>query len=389
MKLWTSTFIRLMFVYFLLFFNMQTILATLPTHAKLSFLSNDFMLSLITGIFALSAIGGRLLAVLLLRRVRRPLLLSISILIVGMSTLAYGITESMMTLLFIRACHGVGFGIGSTIIPTMVTEIIPRHRMGEGIGIFGTTTMIAMAAGPPVGLFVMNQMSINSLVMLSAAAAILILPFILYKQTSKSVELKPKSIASASQKAIFGKLFIPLTLNVLASVTLGSIIGFLVLYGSSEAFDRIGLFFLVNFVAILISRVGTGRLLDQKGHNGILLIGASLLIGGLLVLSFPLSFSTVMLSAFLYGLGFGSVQPALQTWMLRTIEAKNHSTVNMMFYNSVDLGIAAGTMCLGVVASLTSYGFMYGFTASAMVMFLAILGIQMAREKRSQTKQAA
>ena len=235
----------------------------------------------------------------------------------------------------------------------------------------------------------MNQMSMTSLVLISAAAAIMMLPFISYKQTVKPVGPKPAPIAPTSQKAILGKLLIPLTLNILASVTLGSIIGFLVLYGNSEGFERIGLFFLVNFIAILISRISAGRLLDRRGHNGILLVGAGLLMAGLSVLALPLSLATVMLSAFLYGLGFGSVQPTLQTWMLRAIEADSHSTVNMLFYNSVDLGIAAGTMCLGVVASLTGYGFMYGFTASLIVIFLTILGIQMTRKKHTQTKQAA
>lgn len=383
MPLWTRAFFGLTFAYFLLFLNMQMMLAALPLYARQHFQASELAVSLITAVFSLSAIGGRFLTMAILNHVSRKTLLFLSILIIGSTTLAFGSAGSITAILLIRFCSAVGFGIASTVIPTWVTEAIPSRRMGEGIGIFGMSTMVAMAVGPSVGLFLLNGSGFLELTVFSSAIALFMLP-VLWLRTRVPPN---RSIPVEKRPAGLKKIVVPIALNIMVSITQGSIFGFLVLYGQEESFTGIGIFFLVKFFAIVVSRFGTGRILDRKGHGGLLPVGACLIIAGLIVLSYPLQVWTVVLSALLYGLGLGSLQPALHTWMLKQADEQSHGTANGMFYNAIDFGIAVGALGLGAVASYTGYGAMYGYGAASMAAFFLILAPQAIRARRKRAPQ--
>lgn len=108
----------------------------------------------------------------------------------------------------------------------------------------------------------------------------------------------------------------------------------------------------------------------------------------MLILSFTTTLPLLILSALLYGLGFGAIQPTLQAWMLRTSKPEQYGAANSMFYNSMDFGVAVGAVLLGAIASGTDYAVMYRYSAGFMGMFLAFyLTVQMAkRTRRSKRK---
>src|SRR5690606_35899133 len=87
--------------------------------------------------------------------------------------------DSIIPLLLLRALYGLGFGIGSTIIPTLVSNIIPTKRMGEGIGYFGLSTSLAMSVGPAIGLSIMKQQGFSTLALVGAGAILFIFPMLL------------------------------------------------------------------------------------------------------------------------------------------------------------------------------------------------------------------
>lgn len=393
-KLWTKSFILLTLSSLLLFLNLQMLLSTFPAYVKQAFQASDLGASLVISVFAATAIVARLLTSYFIRRINRNIILCIGLAIAALNTGLNIVAPSVNTLLIMRAGYGFGFGIASVIIPTIVSQVIPSRRMGEGIGYFGLSTSLAMSVGPMIGLNIFNQYGFDSLALLGTVAVILIYPilFILrghiavHRDTRQAVqEEKSFKHAENSKKAMPMTLLLPALLNVILSITYSGILSFIALFGQELQLSQVGLFFLFNAMSILIIRPISGKIFDRKGPASVLIPACISIIISMLVLSFTSSMLMLIISALLYGLGFGSIQPTLQAWMLNTTPKEQHGTANSMFYNATDVGVAVGALLLGAIASATSYAVMYRYSAASMILFIIIfVAVRMIAGRRAK-----
>jgi len=380
-KLWTTSFVALTLSSFLLFLNLQMLLSSFPIYIKNEFHTGNLAVSLGTSLFALSAIVTRFITVALIRRISRGALLYTGLTIAGVVTLIYLTAGNAGSLLAMRVANGVGFGMASTIIPTLVSQIIPGNRMGEGIGYFGLSTSLAMSIGPVVGMNIINNYGFSPLAIIGAAVVMLAVPILLLtrsvprdwqKQVQSNSRLQAKSHTQGARLPYNRKLFFPALLNVMLAITYSGLLSFIALFGEAVHLGQVGLFFLFNVITIVIIRPISGRIFDSKGHAAVLIPAAICVIISMVVLSFTTAMPMLILSALLYGLGFGAIQPTIQAWMLRSGTPEQHGMANSMFYNSTDVGVAAGSIILGAIASASSYTAMYRYSAGFMVLFLVI-----------------
>lgn len=383
-QLWSKSFISLSIGAFLLFLNLQMLLSTFPAYVKKEFAAGDLQVSLVTSIFALSAIVSRFLAAALMRKVSLNVLLYWGLILATVTTAVYITANSVGSLLYMRAAYGVGFGVASTILPTLVSQIIPLSRMGEGIGYFGLSSSLAMSIGPMIGLNVMKQSGFFTLTMIAGITVLLIIPILLL---SRSVPPSPKLEAAPIAKvksrngrgAVRGKfnkkLIFPATLNVVLSITYSGLLSFIALFGEFVHLEQVGLFFLFNAITVVIIRPISGRLFDSRGHAVVLVPAGCFVIASMLILSFTTNMPMLIASALLYGLGFGAIQPTIQAWMLRISTPEQYGTANSLFYNATDLGVAIGAIILGAISSATNYAVMYRYSAGFMVLFVVLYAI--------------
>jgi predicted MFS family arabinose efflux permease len=390
-KLWTKSFITLTASYLLLFLSLQMLLSPFPTYAKEQFHPDNFTLSLVTSLFALAAIVTRFAMTPLLRVVHRNVILFSGLVLATIATILYPFAESMTVLLILRAIFGVGFGMTSTIIPTLVTQIIPRKRTGEGIGYFGISTSLAMSLGPMIGLSVIKQSGFTTLSVIGTIALVIIIPLLLLTRSipQQPARIQPAPVQTTADQgqrsSSTARMMVPAVLNMLMSITYGGILGFIALYGAQRNIEQIGLFFLFIVFTVLVIRPISGKLFDRRGPMLVLIPSAFIVIASLIILSYAQSMPLIIISALLYGFGFGAIQPTTQAWMLREAAPHQTSFANSLYYNTIDLGVAAGSMLLGIIASATSYAEMYRYAAAAMVLFLIVSCVSLIAGKRSKT----
>lgn len=382
--IWTSPFIMLTLCSFLLFFCLQMLLSPFPSYVKDRFHPDDFTVSLVTGLFALTAILSRLATSKLMKRMSRMTLLYMGIVIAAGATAAYSFAGSVAAVLALRVLFGVGFGICSTILPTIVTQLLPAGRLGEGVGYFGLSTSLAMSIGPMVGLNVLHSSGFPTLTLYGTLSALFMMPLLF----AGSKGVRPSPAAASSMQKTAGsfnkKLILPPILNAMMATTYGGLLGFLALFGQQAGIANVGLFFLCNAGTVLAVRPISGRLFDSRGHGVVLIPAALILTASLLILSYTTSVPMLVASALLYGLGFGSIQPTVQAWMLRVSKSHEHGTVNSLFYNSTDVGVAFGSILLGLIASASSYAVMYRFAAGVMLLFAVVyIASMLAARKQS------
>lgn len=364
-------------------------LSTLPAYAEGTLHASAVQVSLVTSLFAFSAIASRLFSARAMEKGGRNLLIFLGLAIALCAVAGYYFAGSIFTLLLFRMLFGIGFGMASTAFPTMASDVIPIRRMGEGMGYFGLSTSLAMSAGPLIGLSLLQGPGFDSLLLGTAVVLALILPmgFRLVKSLPGGHK-EPPAAPAAPGSGPYRRLLLPCLLNFLLSISYGGLLGFLALYGQEKHLQHIAYFFLFNAVAIVVIRPLSGRIYDRFGAAALLIPGSLFIIAGLLLLSFASTTAGLFPAALCYGFGFGSMQPALQTWMIQFVEPRQRGLANGMFLNSLDLGVAIGSMLLGAVAMFTSYAVMYRYSVLAPVLLLAVYLIVLVTRQNSKRKAA-
>lgn len=388
-KLWTKEFITLTVSNLFLFLTLQMLLTTLPAYAKEAFGASPTQVSLITSLFAFSAIASRLFSSKALEKGKRRQLLYIGLFISLLAILGYYAASSIGFLLLMRVLFGLGFGMTSTSFPTMASDIIPAKRLGEGMGYFGLSTTLAMSIGPMIGLTLLQGGGFTPLVFITSAINILIFPlaFLLTSRTPKQhKEPAPATIQDGKKGTVMRRLLLPAVLNFLTSITYGGLLSFLALYGKEVNLSNPQYFFLFNALAIILIRPVSGRLYDRYGHKAILIPGALFMAAGLILLTYATTTSGLLLSALCYGLGFGSMQPSLQTWMIQEVPPQQRGMANGTFLNSLDFGVAIGAMVLGIIARFSSYTVMYRYSAIAVLLVVIIYIVALVCKSASRRK---
>ena len=81
-----------------------------------------------------------------------------------------------------RLLHGITLGMASTATGTIVAQIIPKTRKGEGIGYYSMSATLATAIGPFIGLYMTQHTSFQMIFSFCLALGIisLITAFFVY-----------------------------------------------------------------------------------------------------------------------------------------------------------------------------------------------------------------
>lgn len=91
-----------------------------------------------------------------------------------MTTLLYFCAKNSLMLLFlVRFLHGVGWGISATATATIIANIIPIKRLGEGTGYYALSVTVASAIGPLTAMLVIERASFDMMINLTLVLAII------------------------------------------------------------------------------------------------------------------------------------------------------------------------------------------------------------------------
>jgi predicted MFS family arabinose efflux permease len=339
---------------------------------------NDQLIGIVVGIFTFSALLLRPYAGHMLETKGRRFVYLTGLAIFVLSVGSFGFVNSLIFLFVLRIVQGFGWGFSTTASGTIATDLIPAKRRGEGMGYFGLSGNIALAFGPTLGLALAGVISFKLLFLICALlglAALVLSSRINYKQAEKqSVPLKRWDIYEKSALR-------PSFLLFFITVTFGGIASFLPIYSAQKGIGGIHWYFLLFAIALMISRTFAGRLYDQRGHQAVFLPGAVLILAAMFLLAWLPNSMIMYIAAILYGLGFGSVQPALQAWSVKEAPANRRGMANATFFSFFDLGVGIGAMVFGQIAHLFGYSSIY-MTAAGSVGISILLYIWILITKR-------
>lgn len=362
LPIWTVNFCILCLTNLLLFMSIQILLPTLPLYIT-NIGGNQKDVGYVMGAFTIGAMAVRPMAGLLIDRLgRRKILLAGTALMVVLPLL-YHFAAAVLLLLLVRLAHGISYSISTTATGTIVADILPRSRLGEGMGYFGLTSSLSMALAPLLGLWILqvsNYFWLFVTVSLLAVITFLLSLYIGCPQEQEPGAKQEIAVSKFSWAGFFEKSALPSAWVIFFLATVfGAVIAFIALHGAEKGISNIGLFFTANAVAMMISRPLSGRWCDKHGAVMIVLVGHLLTIISMAAIAFSHSVPSFVLAGLAYGLGFGFCLPALQALAVRNAPAQRRGAATGTFFTAFDLGIGLGTILWGFVASLAGYQTMF------------------------------
>ncbi len=351
-QIFTPSILFLFISNFLIFIGFEMLLPILPAYL-ISLNANPMQVGLVTTVFTIGAIIIRpFIGYYLIDHKRKNLAIgaSISLLII---TMLYPFLNSIWLFLLLRLVHGMAWGVSTTANSTMAVDSIPKARLGEGMGYFSISTTVGAIIAPSLGILIYHSFSFNTLIWSSAllcVLAVIVLPFV---QSVASIQHEKQPFRF--MEAIFEKdVWFQALLTIVSTLGFGAIITFLVLYGEQKGLDHIFLFFLINAIVSTLLRPFTGKWFDRNGPWSIIIVSATLGFLSLIVLSYTTNNGSLMIAAMLFGAGYGTVMPCLQTWTVQKVSEAKSGAANATFLSSFDVGVGMSAFVLGILAEWIS-----------------------------------
>jgi predicted MFS family arabinose efflux permease len=276
-----------------------------------------------------------------------------------------------MFLFIMRIIQGIGWGFSTTASGTIATDLIPAKRRGEGMGYYGLSGNLALAFGPTLGLSLAGYINFTLLFLICGALGLTALLL------SSRIHFKPveaKNVQVTKRKwDLYEKSALPPSILILfITVTFGGIASFLPIYTTQKGIEGIQWYFLLYALALMVTRTFAGRVYDEKGHRAVFPLGTlSIFIAMILIAWLPNSF-ILYIAAIFYGLGFGTVQPALQAWSVQNAPPHRKGMATATFFSFFDLGIGIGAIIFGQIAYWLDYHSIYIGSAISIAIALII-----------------
>ena len=373
-----------------LYFTFFLLIATITVFATENFQATPSEAGLASGIFVLGTLVARLFAGRSIEQVGRKKMLYIGFISLLITTLLYFIVNGLMFLYVIRFLHGAALGIASTATATIVANIIPIERRGEGIGYYALSTTLAAAIGPFLGMFINQHANFNMNFVLCTILIVFSFVTSLFLDVPKG-ELSKEQLDKMKEFK-FGNFFeakaIPISI-ISAFIGLGysGVLSFLTSYSIEiHLVDVASFFFVFYAAAILVSRPFTGRWFDTKGENFVMYPAFLLFAVGLFMISQVHQGFFLLLAGVFVGFGYGTFTSSAQAISIKVSPKERMALASSTYFIFADLGIGIGPFLLGFLIPNIGYRGLYVFLAivvfACIVLYYFMHGRQVGRVKQ-------
>lgn len=394
-RLFTQSYILMCFANFLTAFSFFLLVPTLPFYLVDNYSIDSSVVGLVLSCYVVAVLCIRPFAGFIADYFQRKKVYVISYILFAVSFAGYFFVEKNIILfVLLRVLHGFAFGALNTTGNTLVIDIMPSSRRGEGLGYFGVTNNLAMAFGPMTGLFLIIGGDYNLMFLAAFVAAVtgMVLSFLI---KVKHRQPKPDIDKMFSVDRFFLVEGIPASVAFfMLAIPYGMTSSYIAIYAEEiGVVHGAGMFFTVQAAGLIVSRLISGKMVDkgyitQTIRRGIViaLIGVAGEASLALVASYNMLCGYVLyfVSAFFVGYGFGTIFPAFNTLFINMAPNSRRATANATYLTGWDVGIGAG-MLLGGTLSVNGYegSFFFGaiLVAAALVYFATFVSRHFERHR--------
>lgn len=371
-KLVTSSYCFILAANFLLYFGFWLLIPVLPFYLSEVFSAGNSTIGIILSCYTVAALCIRPFSGYFLDSfARKPLYLMAYFIFMTMFA-GYIIAGSLTLFIMFRIIQGVSFGMVTVGGNTVVIDIMPSSRRGEGLGYYGLSNNIAMAVGPMSGLFLHDAgMSFTTIFCCSLGSCMAGFVCASLVKTPYKPPVRREPISLDRFILLKG---IPAGISLLLlSIPYGMTTNYVAMYAKQIGINATtGFFFTFMAIGMAISRIFSGKIVDRGKITQVISAGLYLVVFSFFLLSacvYLISWNNMVCTivffsvALLLGVGFGIMFPAYNTLFVNLAPNSQRGTATSTYLTSWDVGIGIGMLAGGYIAEVSTFDKAYLFGA--------------------------
>ena len=370
-RLVTPSYCYILAANFLLYFGFYLLMPVLPFYLTEVFHAEHGAVGAVLSCYTIAALSIRPFSGYLLDTFARKPLYLLAFFVFTSIFAGYLLAGTITLFTVLRIVHGLAFGTVTVSGNTVVIDIMPSSRRGEGLGYYGLSNNIAMSVGPMVGLFLHDFYSFD--VIFTCALISCSLGFVMALLVKAPARPPVRHEPISLDRFILLK-GIPAGIDLLLlSIPYGMTTTFVAMYARQIGITGgTGLFFTLMAIGMAVSRIFSGRQVDKGYVTRVISLGMYLVCFCFFLLSSCAAlmawnsvFGTGVFFgiALFLGIGFGTMFPAFNTLFVNLAPNNKRGTATSTYLTSWDVGIGIGLLLGGYIAQISTFDKAYLFGA--------------------------
>ena len=355
------------------------VLPAIPVFAK-SFGVNNAAIGLMVSAFAITRFASGLISGTLVDKFGERAVFSSGVFMVALFTFLAGLAQSYEQLLIFRAAGGLGSSMFSVAAGSVIMRSVDDANRGRAQSVYQGSFLLGGIAGPAIGglLSVISLRApffvYSGMLICSGTVAHFFLKGDKIGKVDKSVDTSDHTTV---REALAMKPYrIALVLTFIGTwVFFGLRASILPVFVTEELNSTtaiVGYGLAVSAVIQGAILLRAGRYSDEKGRRAASIIGAQVVLLGVLLLTFSVNVWMYLLAMAVLGFGgaFISITPA--SIVGDVIKGKGGKVI-AIFQMAGDAGMMVGPIIIGAVSDLFSYRTAFGMSAAIFVIALFLV----------------
>ena len=301
----------------------------------------------------------------------------------GVATLLHIFAVDVWLIVPARVLQGVGLALGPVATSTIVANLAPGHRRAEAMGYMGNSISAASLYAPAVGFWVLQRYGFESAFIFAAAFAF-VGCFAAVGMSSARINLPVQQgpqgdkIPLINRRALF-----PTIVFVTYTITTAPVSTFLPQLAEERAFGNPGLYHTMYSIFSMVSLAISGTVSDRLGRGAVIVPGLLVVAAGMFILATAEVRLLFMASGVLSGLGFGMLQPAMQSLIVDRVPPRERSSALATLQSGWDVGGSGGAFAFGPIGAVTGAAATFAIAGAGTVVgaFAYVAGSVRSRQK--------
>ena len=367
-RLVTPSYCFILAANFLLYFGFWLLVPVLPFYLSEIFHASNSTIGIVLSCYTVSSLCIRPFSGYLLDTFSRKPLYLLAYFVFTLIFAGYMMAGLLTIFIIFRVIHGISFGMVTVGGNTVVIDIMPSSRRGEGLGYYGLANNIAMSIGPMFGLF-LHSGGASYTIIFSYALGSCVLGFHAACMVRTPYKAPVKRAPVSLDRFILLK-GIPAGFSLLLlSIPYGMTTNYVAMYARQIGITaETGFFFTLMAVGMAISRLFSGKLVDKGMITEVITAGLYLVSICYFLLTacgwlaeWDMTFTAILffLISLLLGIGFGTMFPAYNTLFVNLAPNSQRGTATSTYLTSWDVGLGIGMLAGGYIAEISTFRMAY------------------------------
>ena len=394
-KLWTKEFILLSFINFLATIVFFLLMVTIAKYAVSEFNVSTSTAGLASSIFIIGSLFGRLGGGRFISQLGSKKTLFYGLIGFLITTFLYFAAFNISLLLIYRLAQGMAVGLVGTATGTIIAQILPANRRGEGIGYFSLSAILATAVGPYIGLLLLQNFDGFNVIFIFNAILAIVVVFMFFLIKFPDSLAKPAQSSKATQQENTGFLSkfiegraVPISLVALfVGLAYSGVLSFMSLYTVEIDLEEIGgYFFLIYAIVVILTRPVTGKLLDARGANVIMYPCLIIFAIGMYLFSSATTSIIFIIAAIFIGIGYGNFTSVAQAVAVKETPRERMGLATSTFFILYDIGLGFGPFVLGKLVPSMGYRSIFEWMVVVIVVSIVLYYFLHGKEESNSRK---